>query len=94
MGAVGWWSWLPGLVVLLALTSVAGVLAVRSRNDAAAAAVRADAQRVGLQALTRTDVAQKLLLAVAAVRLDDNAGTQSSLLTAFRMPAPPPRPCP
>jgi DNA-binding SARP family transcriptional activator/WD40 repeat protein/energy-coupling factor transporter ATP-binding protein EcfA2 len=73
-----------GLVILLALASVAGVLAVRSRNDAAAAAVRADAQRVGLQALTRTDVAQKLLLAVAAVRLDDGAGTQSSLLTALQ----------
>ena len=84
MVAVAWSSWLPGLVFLLALASVAGVLAVRSRNDAAAAAVRADAQRVGLQALTRTDVAQKLLLAVAAVRLDDSAGTQSSLLTALQ----------
>ena len=73
-----------GLVVLLALASIAGALAVRSRNDAAAAAVQADAQRVGLQALTRTDVAQKLLLAVAAVRLDDGAGTQSSLLTALQ----------
>ena len=73
-----------GLVILLAVASVAGALAVGSRNDAAAAAVRADAQRVGLQALTRTDVAQKLLLTVAAVRLDDSAGTQSSLLTALQ----------
>ena len=73
-----------GLVVLLALASGAGAFAVRSRNDAAAAARQADAQRVGLQALTRTDVAQKLLLAVAAVRLDDSAGTQSSLLTALQ----------
>ena len=73
-----------GLVILLAVASVAGALAVRSRNDAAAAARQADAQRVGLQALTRTDVAQKLLLAVAAVWLDDSAGTQSSLLTALQ----------
>lgn len=72
------------LVFLLALASGAGVLAVRSRDDAAAAAVRADAQRVGLQALTRTDVAQKLLLAVAAVWLDESAGTRSSLLTALQ----------
>mgnify|MGYP000290581574 CR=1 FL=1 len=61
------WQLNPNRFAGLVLTSVAGVLAVRSRNDAATAALRADAQRVGLQAQTRTDVAQKLLLAVAAV---------------------------
>ena len=73
-----------GLVLLLVLASMAFVLAVRSRDEAAQAAREANAQRVGLQALTRTDFSQKLLLAVAAVRLDDNAGTQASLLTALQ----------
>jgi DNA-binding SARP family transcriptional activator/WD40 repeat protein len=73
-----------GLVLLLVLASLAGALAVRSRNDAAQAALEADAQRVGLEALNRTDSPQKLLLAVAAVRLHDNAGTQASLLAALQ----------
>ncbi len=73
-----------GLVLLLAVASVAFTLAVRSGNEAARAAREADAQRVGLQALTRTDFSQKLLLAVAAVSLDSNAGTQASLLTALQ----------
>ena len=73
-----------GLVMLLVIASVAGAQALRSRNDAAEAAQQADAQRLGLQALTRTDMSQKLLLAVAAVRLYNNAGTQGSLLTALQ----------
>lgn len=73
-----------GLVLLLVVASVAGALAVRSRNDAAQAAQEADAQRVGLQALNRTDVPLKLLLAVAAVRLHDDPGTQASLFDALQ----------
>jgi DNA-binding SARP family transcriptional activator/WD40 repeat protein len=73
-----------GLVLLLVLASAAGALAVRSRNDAAQAAQEADAQRVGLQALNRTDVPLKLLLAVAAVRLHDDPGTQASLFAALQ----------
>ena len=72
------------LVLLLAVASFAGVLAVQGRNDAAEAARQADAQRVGLQALGRSDVSQKLLLAVAAVRLHANAGTEASLLAALQ----------
>ena len=73
-----------GLVVLLVVASLAFAFAVRSGNEAARAAREADAQRVGLQALTRTDFSQKLLLAVAAVSLHSNAGTQASLLTALQ----------
>ncbi len=73
-----------GLVILLVVASVAGAFAVRSRDEAALAAQEADAQRVGLEALNRTDASEKLLLAVAAVRLQDNAGTRASLLSALQ----------
>lgn len=73
-----------GLLVLLVLAVAAGGLAVRSGQDAARAARVADAQRLGLQALTRTDRAQSLLLAVAAIRLDANPATESNLLAALQ----------
>ena len=73
-----------GLVVLLGASIAAGFVAVDKSNEAADAARVADAQRLGLQAVTRGDPAQALLLAVAAIRLDRSASTEATLLAALQ----------
>ena len=72
------------LVVLLVLALVTGGVAVRKSRDATDAARVADAQRLGLQAITRGDPTQALLMAVAAVRLDDSPSTEANLLATLQ----------
>ena len=73
-----------GLVVLLVVALVSGSVAVRRTRDARDAARVADAQRLGLEAVTRGDPTQALLMAVAAVRLDGSASTESNLLATLQ----------
>ena len=63
-------------------------LALDQRGDARDAAVVADAQRLGAEALTAERLENALLLARAGVEFDDSAATRSSLLTVLqRSPA-------
>jgi WD40 repeat protein/DNA-binding SARP family transcriptional activator len=79
---------LAGLGVLLALALVAGVVALSQRGEARDAALVADAQRLGAQALTTERLDQALLLARAGVALDDSTPTESNLLSVLtRTPA-------
>ncbi|MBK9740358.1 MAG: winged helix-turn-helix domain-containing protein [Actinobacteria bacterium] len=73
-----------GLVAGLVVAMATGAMAVRNGRDAIRAARVADAQRLGLQALARSDPTQALLLAVAAVHLDDNSSTEGNLLAALQ----------
>ena len=64
------------------------MLALDQRGDARDAAVVADAQRLGAEALTADRLENALLLARAGVELDESAATRSSLLTVLqRSPA-------
>jgi WD40 repeat protein/DNA-binding SARP family transcriptional activator len=86
---------LVALAIVLVVAVIAGLVAVRQRDraqesatDADAAAVAADARRVGAQALVAEDIDRSLLLAVEGVRLDDSADTRANLLAALsRAPA-------
>ncbi len=79
---------LAGAAGALAVAIAAGLLALNQRSDARDAAVVADAQRLGAQALTAEALENGLLLARAGVELDDSAATRSSLLTVLeRSPA-------
>jgi len=86
---------LVALAVVLVVAVVAGLTAVRQRDraqesaaDADAAAVAADARRVGAQALVAPALDRSLLLAVEGVRLDDSLDTRANLLAALsRNPA-------
>ena len=83
------------LAVVLVVAVIAGLAAVRQRDraqesaaDADAAAVAADARRVGAQALVAEAINRSLLLAVEGVRLDDAPDTRANLLAALsRSPA-------
>ena len=78
---------LTGAAVLLAISLVAGFLAVRQADRAEAAAVAESARRLGARALVTEEPSQALLLAVAGIRLDDSVDTRSSLLgTLARFP--------
>jgi DNA-binding SARP family transcriptional activator/WD40 repeat protein len=81
---------LAGAVVLLVLALAAGGIAVhqsqRAGDNAAraeASTVAAEARRAGAQALTTADIDVSMLLAVAAVRLDDSPATRDSLQSAL-----------
>jgi WD40 repeat protein len=79
---------LAGLAGLLVLAVVAGVVALNQRGEARDAALSADAQRVGAEALTQDRFDQALRLARASVALDDTPTTQGNLLTLLqRAPA-------
>ena len=66
---------------------VAGALALDQRGEARDAALVADAQRLGAQALVEDRPDRALLLAQAGVALDDSAVTRGSLLAALhRLP--------
>ena len=66
----------------------ATVVAVRQRDVATTEARRAIARQLGSSALVPRPLDEALLLAVSAVRLDDNAYTRSALLAALqRAPA-------
>jgi DNA-binding SARP family transcriptional activator/WD40 repeat protein len=78
-------------LALIALLAVAaGVLAGSERNAArreadraSAAALAADARRLSAQAAVSPDIRTRLLLAVAAYRLQDSADTRSALLSSL-----------
>jgi len=79
---------LAGAAVALAVAVAAGLLALDQRGDARDAAIAADAQRLGAQALNEDRLDQALLLARAGVELDESAATRSSLLSVLlRNPA-------
>jgi hypothetical protein len=74
--------------VALVIAIGAGVLAVLQQGQAQQAATSADAQRLGAQALTQTDLDLSLLLARQGVATDDDVSTRANLLTALvRSPA-------
>jgi hypothetical protein len=79
---------LAGLVFLLALAVWAGIVALNQRGEARDAALTADAQRLGVEALNQERLDEALLFARAAVELDETPATQSSLLSVLlRNPA-------
>ena len=79
---------LAGLAALLALAIVAGVVALNQRGEARDAAVTADAQRLGVEALGTERVDEAVLLTRAAVELDESPATRGTLLSALlRAPA-------
>jgi WD40 repeat protein/DNA-binding SARP family transcriptional activator len=71
---------LAGVGALLVLAVVAGAIALTQRGQARDAALTADAQRLGAEALTNERIDQALLLARAGVELDDSPATRSNLL--------------
>ena len=75
---------LAGLAGLLGLAIVAGVVALNQRGEAQDAARVADAQRLGVEAVDQDRLGQALLLARAAVELDESPATQSSLLSVLQ----------
>ncbi|MGH2716372.1 MAG: hypothetical protein ACRDM7_21305, partial [Thermoleophilaceae bacterium] len=79
---------LAGLASLLALAVVAGVVALNQRGEARDAALTADAQRLGAEALNEERLDRALLLTRAAVALDESTATRSNLLSVLlRNPA-------
>ncbi len=82
---------LGGAVVLLALALLAGALALVQRRHAKHAqavaegqALTADAKRLGTLAGTETNLDRKLLLAVAALQLEDLPETRGDLLRVLQ----------
>jgi WD40 repeat protein/DNA-binding SARP family transcriptional activator len=79
---------LAGVATLLVLAVAAGAIALSQRGQARDAALTADAQRLGAEALTNERIDQALLLARAGVELDDSTTTRSNLLALLvREPA-------
>jgi WD40 repeat protein/DNA-binding SARP family transcriptional activator len=79
---------LAGLGLLLVLALVAGVVALDQRGSARDEARAAEAQRLGVQALTERRLDRSLLLARQGVELDDSRPTRSNLLAVLlRSPA-------
>jgi WD40 repeat protein len=79
---------LAGVAALLVIAALGAVIALHQRNTAQLQAQAAQAQRLGIQALTETDLDRSLLLARQGVALDDSPATRSNLLTALlRAPA-------
>ena len=72
---------LGGIAGLLVLALVAGTLAWRSRQEARAASVSADAQRLAATALTIEQPDLALLAAVEGTRLEQSPETYGALLT-------------
>ena len=70
-----------GIAGLLVLALVAGTLAWRSRQEATAASVSADAQRLAATALTIEEPDVALLAAVEGTRLEQSPETYGALLT-------------
>jgi WD40 repeat protein/DNA-binding SARP family transcriptional activator len=79
---------LAGVAGLLVLALVAGVVALNQRGEARDAALSADAQRLGAEALTQERFDSALLLARTGVALDETPATQGNLLSVLmRTPA-------
>jgi WD40 repeat protein len=79
---------LAGFAALLVLALVAGIVALNQRGGARDAALSADAQRLGAEALTQERLDSALLLARTGVALDETPATQGNLLSVLmRTPA-------
>ncbi len=79
---------LAGVAALLAVSIIAGALALTARNQADQQARAADARRLGAEALRSEALDRALLLAVAGVTLDDSVDTRTNLLSTLdRAPA-------
>jgi DNA-binding SARP family transcriptional activator/WD40 repeat protein len=79
---------LAGVAALLIVAVLGGVIALHQRATARAQARAAQAQRLGIQALTEGDLARSLLLARQGLTLDDSLATRNNLLAALlRAPA-------
>ena len=79
---------LAGAVALLVFAALAGVVALIQRSHAQAQALTSDAERLGAQAQTESDLDRAMLLAVAGVKLQNRPETRSYLLAALqRSPA-------
>jgi WD40 repeat protein/DNA-binding SARP family transcriptional activator len=77
-----------GIAAVLAVAIAAGVVALHQRGEARGAAVVADAQRLGAQALVDDRLDHALMLALHGVDLSDSTATRSSLLSVLlRNPA-------
>jgi DNA-binding SARP family transcriptional activator/WD40 repeat protein/predicted AAA+ superfamily ATPase len=73
--AVLLWKWLVATMLVAILATAVAAVSVTLHVRAAANAQRADAARLGVQALAEPDLRRSLLLAVAAARLEPaNAG--------------------
>jgi WD40 repeat protein len=86
---------LAGVGVLLVLALVAGILAVRSaeqarqdRDQKEAAARLAEARRAGAQAAAQDDIAAALLLAVEALSIDTSAQARDNMAAALTRAGP------
>ena len=75
---------LAGVAALLAVAVVAGVVAVSQRGEARDAALVADAQRLGAEALVDDRLDRALLLARAGASLDPSAATHGRLLSVLQ----------
>ncbi len=64
------WKWVAGMTVLALLATAIAVFATVTAIRTTASAERADAARLGVQALAEPDLRSALLLAVAATQLD------------------------
>jgi WD40 repeat protein/DNA-binding SARP family transcriptional activator len=79
---------LAGFAALLALSLMAGVVALNQRGEARDSALSADAQRLGAEALAQERLDSALLLARTGVALDETPATQGNLLSVLmRTPA-------
>ena len=79
---------LAGAVALLLVAVLAGVVALIQRGHAQAQSLTSDAELLGAQAQTEPNLDRSLLLAVAAIKLQNRVETRSDLLAALeRSPA-------
>ena len=72
------------IALLLVAATVAGAVAVRQADHADAAALEADAERLGALAGLERDLDRSLLLAVQATEMADTASTTGALLGAVQ----------
>jgi WD40 repeat protein len=79
---------LAGVAALLMAASIAGVVAISQRGQARDAALVADAQRLGAEAVTNDRLDQAVRLARTGIALDDSPATRNSLFSVLlRQPA-------
>jgi WD40 repeat protein/DNA-binding SARP family transcriptional activator len=79
---------LAGVAALLAVAAIAGLVAVSQRGQARDAALVADAQRLGAEAVTNDRLDQAVRLARTGIALDDSPATRNSLFSVLlRQPA-------
>jgi WD40 repeat protein len=79
---------LAGVAALLVAASIAGVVAFSQRGQARDAALVADAQRLGAEAVTNDRLDQAVRLARTGIALDDSPATRNSLFSVLlRQPA-------